>query len=265
MVTQINIDSKWGKDILDLADRFNNYAQKGSLRMVSFLIDKAFEVLSNDKNPNQLDAAYFLVQVRSLNPNLISPYISTLIDAKIGQKLLDSDQYIIPDYIKYPISDKHGTHVAFSESASDPKVIEDNETNHIEITDSDEIKDDEIESSETEAIDEGETQGGLLNWDINALITFKIIKNVQKINYDKIKSPIKKCAAGDGVFEKDDENIWRCKECGTAYHENCVKIIAILEGNCRICEAPLLEEGMQIDNIVEEVRPSESEEEENES
>ena len=261
MVTQINIDAKWGKDVLDLADRFNKYAQKGSLRMVSFLIDKAFEILSHDKNPNQLDAAYFLVQVRSLNPNLVSPYISTLIDAKIGQRLLESDEYLIPDYSKYPISDKYGANVVFSDATSSSQAHKDDEDITIEVTDSEEDKSDKAESSVMEVNEEGDTQGGLLNWDINTLITFKIIKNIEKITYDKIKSPIKKCAAGDGVFEKEDENIWSCKECGTSYHENCVKIIAILEGYCRICEAPLLEQEMQPDNVLEDMSPPESEEE----
>ncbi len=253
MVTQINIDTKWGKDILDLAEKFNNYAQKGSLRMVSFLIDKAFELLSNDKNPNQINAAYFLVQVRSLNPTLISPYISTLIDAKIGQKLLNSEEYIIPDYAKYPISDKYGQDIVFSDPSSNK---EEKETIEIVKAEAPEQK----EPDKKKNVEERETQGGLLTWDINALITFKIIKNVEEINYEKIKSPIKKCAAGDGVFEKEGDSIWRCTSCGTAYHENCVKIIAILEGFCRICEEPLLEEGMQIKNIDEDLLTSETEE-----
>jgi len=239
MVTPINIDIKWGKDILDLAEKFNNYAQKGSLRMVSFLIDKAFDILSDDKNPNQLDAAYFLVQIRSLNPSLISPYISTLIDAKIGQKLIENEEYIIPDYTRYPVSDKYGQGIIFSDPYSEPEE----EADDIEIIDS-EKKETEITLESKNDSEEGSTEGGLLDWDLKALLAFKVIKNIEKIKYDEIKSPIKKCAAGDGYFEKGDKNIWRCKECGTSYHENCVKIIAILEGQCRICDAPFMEKTM---------------------
>jgi ribosomal protein L37AE/L43A len=239
MVNQINIDLKWNKEVLELAGKFNDFAQKGSLRMVSFLIDKAFDILSNDKNPNQLDAAFFLVQVRSMNPKLISPYINTLIDAKIGQKLLESDEYLMPDYKRYPISDKYGDNI----------IIYDSESNSEEVVNvnGNEAEESEISEPDIKIDDEGETsgEGGLLSWEILDLLKYKVMKNVKKISFKDIKSPIKKCACGDGVFEVDDTNIWICTKCGTSYHENCVKIVAILEGNCRICEAALSDENMK--------------------
>ena len=36
--------------------------------------------------------------------------------------------------------------------------------------------------------------------------------------------------------------IWKCNECGTSYHENCAKLVALLEGRCRICEHPFINE-----------------------
>ncbi|MHA1273483.1 MAG: hypothetical protein ACTSQP_03155 [Promethearchaeota archaeon] len=210
----IILDEKWHKDVFEIGEKFNYYVKKGSLRMISFLIDKAFNILSDDNNPAQYDAAYLLKRIRAVNPKLISPYISVLLDAKIEKALLESDEYIVPNYIKYPHSsnEKSGT---IPDTADSQKQESSSKENGKELE---------------------EFDSDLLSWDFSELLKFNIIKNLKKITYSEIDSPIKKCACGDGVFEKDDKNLWQCTECKTAYHENCAKIVAIMEGKCRICE-----------------------------
>ncbi len=89
---------------------------------------------------------------------------------------------------------------------------------------------------------------GLLNWDLLKLIELKIIKNIKKISYDDIKSKlsVQKCSCADGVFDEKDTKIWACKKCDGPYHENCAKLVSILEGNCRICNVSFLEKKFKL-------------------
>jgi len=196
------------------------------MRMVSFLVDKAFNILSDDKHPAQYDAAAFLKRVRAVNPELVSSYVSELMDAKAEKALLSDERFIVPNYIKYPASEKSGDDILIYADEAD-RPAEGSEAEEIDI------------EQETE---KSQVEDNLLSWDLFELIKFNILKNLTKISFEEIDSPIKKCALGDGKFDRSDTDIWKCTECGTAYHSNCAKIVAILEGRCRICEVPFLVE-----------------------
>ena len=73
MTKLIILDEKWTKEVLEIATKFNEYAKKGSLRMISFLLDKAFNIISDDESPSQFEAAFFLQRVRAVNPKIITP------------------------------------------------------------------------------------------------------------------------------------------------------------------------------------------------
>ncbi len=209
MANLIIIDKNWKHQLKDIGKRFNNFAKKGSMRRVSILIDEVYDIAADDRHPSQQDALVFLLRVREVNQRLISRYVSALIDAKLQQ---DNDaNFLTPSPT---ISEMLMSNPSEGE---DPPVMNDSE----------EEKDD----------DSGD---GLLTWDMGELLKFKIIKDVYRIKYEKIKDQkLKKCACGDGVLDKNSI-IWSCKECGTAYHENCVKLVALLEGKCRICDHSFL-------------------------
>ncbi|MGV9204777.1 MAG: hypothetical protein ACOC44_12260 [Promethearchaeia archaeon] len=276
----IIIEEKWDDQVIEIAQKFNKYVKKHSMRMISFYLDKAFDIMADDTNESQYDAAYFLKRVRNLNPKLISSYMSALIDAKTEKEILSKEEYIVPDYSKYPVSksleesfinamiedDSASSH---TEEENDPHVVEtsDNEDEPV-VTTSDDIgskpqqqrkpkkveKEEERNNSEKYQGQEGpppeektqksqqSSESNIINWNIEKLIKFRIIKNLERIKYEQIESPIKKCALGDGVFDKKEDTIWQCKECKTAYHENCAKITAIFDGKCKICDAPFYRE-----------------------
>jgi len=231
MTNIIIIDDNWSEEILAIAKKFNHFAKKGSLRMVSFIIDKTFDILSDDKNPNQLNAAKLLQRIRTINPGLITPYISTLLDAKIGKSILDDDNFIVPDYTKYPVSDKSDDDNAIYESEG--------ENENISISNSIESSTDEELTEKNEASEVSDMGSAITTWKLTELIQFNIVKNLKHIKFIEIdrKSSSKKCSCADGYFEKDQSDIWACEKCGAPYHENCAKIVAIFEGKCRICEA----------------------------
>lgn len=229
MVNQIIIEENWHKEILEIANKFNEYAKKGSMRMMSFLLDKAFNILSEDKHKGNLDVAQMLMRIRAVNPEMITPYVSTLIDAKLGKAALEDPNFVVPDYIRYPASEKQDDEIkVYIENSEKEKNPSEGDPETIDVEEK--TQPDEVRSE-------------LLSWNIFELIKFNILKNLTKISYDEISSPIKKCACGDGAFERHTStDIWKCTECGTAYHENCVKIVALLEGECRICNEPFLVE-----------------------
>lgn len=242
MVNVIIVDESWSKEILDLANQFNYYAKMHALRMTSYTVDKAFDTASDDKNPKQLDAVKLLHRIGAVNPELISPYVKTLVDAKLGRSYFESKEFVTPNYSTYPSSKQSSANpVEYSVHTQDQESSKKASEEPSSVS---EIK---VESKETEGSKESkeneqkaDSESGLLSWNLAELIQFKILKNLVKINYSEIKSPIKKCATGDGEFDRTDSDLWKCTACGTAYHENCAKITAILEGKCRICEAPLL-------------------------
>ncbi|MHA1436380.1 MAG: hypothetical protein ACTSPD_02275 [Promethearchaeota archaeon] len=227
MTNQIKIDEKWNEKIRKLAKEFNNFAKLGSLRRISYLIDKTFDILSDDKDPNQYDAAKMLGVIRAFNPKLISSYMSTLIDAKVEKSYFESKDYITPDYLKYPISEK----------SEDDIII-------LNVQDGEKS---EKEQDKKEGNVDFEGKDMLINWPLLELIKFKIIKNLTKITYDEIDSELKKCACADGLFDKNSIDIWVCTECGAPYHENCAKLVALLEGDCRICNSTFLEEKIKVE------------------
>ncbi|MHA1149448.1 MAG: hypothetical protein ACTSR8_14520 [Promethearchaeota archaeon] len=235
MVKTIITDDNWQKEILEIANKFNDYAKKGSMRMMSFLLDKAFNILSDDRHKGNLDVAEFLKRVRASNPKMITPYVSTLIDAKLGKAALEDPNYVVPDYIRYPASEKQGDEIkVYLDEPKEKKVSDNSQTETIDVE----------KKTQPETV-----KSELLSWDMFELIKFNIIRNLTKITYDEIDSPIKKCASGDGAFDKKSTDIWKCTECGTAYHENCVKIISLLEGICRICSGSFLVESEKSSNM----------------
>ena len=204
--------------------------------------------------------------------------MNALIDAKIERDILSQKQYVVPDYSQYPVSqDLQETVINAvipndNEGQSDQPVTDDSNYSEIE-QDKNESEDDAIiiseenDSSQKQNIeitaesspntnkneagiaesphqvnnqetDEQQSDSNILTWDLKQLIEFRIVTNLEKILYENIESPIKKCAMGDGIFEKHEDSIWQCKKCKTAYHENCAKITAVFEGKCRICDAP---------------------------
>mgnify|MGYP006299618529 CR=1 FL=1 len=221
MANVIIIDENWTDKVLEIAEKFNKFAKQGSLRMLSSLIDEAFDLASNDENPQilQFHASKFLQRVRAVNQNMISPYVSELIDAKVARFYHQSDEYMIPGQVEPAKSTKNS-------------VIDVEE----------EIQEEGVKSDDhQESTGEHEEEDNLLNWDLQELMKYKIIKDVSKISYDQVDSKIKKCCCADGRFDKQDE-IWKCDKCGAPYHQNCVKIVGLLEGKCRICDHVFLVE-----------------------
>lgn len=66
--------------------------------------------------------------------------------------------------------------------------------------------------------------------------------HVRKVQYDPREMANRKCALGDGPLAGYDGTLWECTECGTIYHDACLKVQAIYTGICHICDAPLLPE-----------------------
>lgn len=231
MANLIIIDDNWNEEIMKLAERFNNFAKKGSMRMTSFLVDKAFEIAANDDDANRYDAARFLQRVRALNPKLISSYVSTLIDSRANSFYFENDEYVTPSYFRQSRRNKE-------EQDDDVIVIEDEEKRQDQAHGA--------ESSEQAEKDDVNSEAGLLSWKMEDLIKYQLVQGLEKSDFDSIKSPIKKCACGDGLLDRESD-IWICSECGTSYHENCAKIVAILEGACRICDAKFVNEEFEID------------------
>jgi len=248
MVKSVIINDDWKGEIANIALKFNNFAKKGSLRMASFIIDKLFDILSDDKDPNQYDAAQLLHRIRAVNPKLLSPYISTLVDAKLGKYYTESGAYITPDLAQFPMRNNYMDDIIIydDEKEEEEEEISLEEEKH---TETDKIVEEfHKDASETDPpeeqadqSDEDEENGGeLLSWDLMQLIQFNIVKNIKPITYDEVDTPTKKCTCADGKFEKGEEGIWACKECMAPYHQNCIKIVAILEGQCRICDNSFL-------------------------
>jgi rubrerythrin len=70
--------------------------------------------------------------------------------------------------------------------------------------------------------------------------------NVEKITPDDLEKVTQKCAFGDGEIldehGRTDGQIWRCKSCGTVYHENCLRVCLLTKGSCLICDAEYLQQ-----------------------
>ncbi len=64
--------------------------------------------------------------------------------------------------------------------------------------------------------------------------------NVKKTKYDPGSMKGRKCAMGDGELEGFEGQLWECMECHTIYHESCLKVQALFDGICKICDAPFL-------------------------
>jgi len=236
MVNSVIIDDNWKGEIRNITIKFNNFAKKGSMRMSTFIIDKLFDILSDDNDTNQIDAAKALQRIKAANPNLVSSYISTLLDAKIGQFCQNSSDYVTPDISKYPVTEHPRDQILVIEEQipSDDDSMRENPFENKK--DEPPAQDGLIESSQL-----AESSGGeLLSWDLMQLIQFKIVKNIKPITYEEIDTPTRKCTCADGKFSKGEEGVWACTECMAPYHENCIKIVSILEGRCRICEESFL-------------------------
>jgi hypothetical protein len=64
------------------------------------------------------------------------------------------------------------------------------------------------------------------------------VKHIQRVDLTpELRG--RKCAMGDGTFEDYDGPLYQC-ECGTLYHETCLKMQAIYAGQCQICDRPYL-------------------------
>ncbi|MHA1684725.1 MAG: hypothetical protein ACTSUE_27550 [Promethearchaeota archaeon] len=68
--------------------------------------------------------------------------------------------------------------------------------------------------------------------------------NLEIIQPNQLEKANQKCAFGDGEIllsgGVSDGDIWRCKKCGTVYHENCLRICLLTKGSCLICDEPYL-------------------------
>lgn len=237
MVNTVIIDDNWKGELRNIALKFNNFAKKGSLRMASFIIDKLFDVMSDDNNTNNHDAAQVLKRIRAVNPKLISPYISTLLEARLGQHYFQSGEYINPDHSRYPATRNPMNDIVIynDDNPSDEKKSEEKEEGSVTL-----VEYTEPEKQEKGSEQEEDAGGELLSWDLMQLLQFKIVKNIKPITYAEVDTPTRKCTCADGKFEKGEAGIWGCTKCMAPYHENCIKIVSILEGRCRICEESFL-------------------------
>lgn len=220
MTNFIIISDEWDEPILHLAKQFNKYAKTDELKKVTFTVDRIFKFLTDDKSPLQYQAAELLKHVRALNPELIPEYTSTLVDAKLRRHLLSSKEFVFPDHQKFPFQQTQKMYEPNSDEDEDIIIVGDDD-------------DDSDDAVEQESIVDM-----LMSISLVELIKEYGFLNLEKISFDKIESEIKKCACGDGELDKNDSGqLWRCKECHTVYHENCAKIVAIFESQCRICDA----------------------------
>jgi len=247
MVNTIIIDDSWKGELRNIAIKFNNFAKKGSLRMSSFIIDKLFDIVSDDKNSNHYDAAQVLKRIRAVNPKLVSPYISTLIEARLGQHYFESPEFVTPDHSRYPArrSPMNDVVIYADEKPSEKKKTKEKKTKEKKTKEKVEEKAAPVKYTAPEPQEESSEQeesagGELLSWDLMQLLQFKIVKGIKPITYNEVDTPSKKCTCADGKFAKGEEGIWACTKCMAPYHENCIKIVSILEGRCRICEESFL-------------------------
>ena len=223
MTNYIIIKDSWEDPILHLAKQFNKYVKTDELKKITFTIDRVFKILTDDNNPLQYQAADLLKHIRAVNNELIPEYTSTLVDAKLRRQLINSKDFVIPDYLNFPFSQKpeedEKITVLSIEQEDDIIIVEDEE--------------DDIDDS----VDDKSIFDVLLGIPIKELLSGYGFMNLEETKYDQINSKLKKCACGDGEFDENDQiPLWRCKECHTVYHENCAKVVAIFEGKCRICD-----------------------------
>lgn len=68
--------------------------------------------------------------------------------------------------------------------------------------------------------------------------------NLEIITKDDLEKSSQKCAYGDGkILDEHGNNhgdIWRCKQCKTVYHENCLRVCLIMKGSCQVCDVEFL-------------------------
>ncbi|MBD3188548.1 hypothetical protein GF325_17080 [Candidatus Bathyarchaeota archaeon] len=86
------------------------------------------------------------------------------------------------------------------------------------------------------------TQHAKEQFDIETIDLSRIeLLNLEVIKPKDLEKSTQKCAFGDGQILLDDGTsvgkIWRCKACGTVYHENCLRVCLLTKGCCMICDA----------------------------
>ncbi|HMF30312.1 MAG TPA: hypothetical protein VKK79_02790 [Candidatus Lokiarchaeia archaeon] len=221
----------WNIKVRALGEKFNQYVQRHSARLVSDLIEQLLRELDNPDPILRFDVASLLREIRDNNPGVIVYEYSQKIDKVLwGREKKESVPSAPP---------AAGTYEDYTGDSSTPAKLASQVNPQAGSRPAGEQSIGywtEEELASTQQQDEQQNEpANLLEFPVERLNLKNVHKVSMKADYAK-----RKCAMGDGEFEDYTEDLWECK-CGTLYHPECLKVQAIFTGTCAICERPFRE------------------------
>jgi hypothetical protein len=230
-VQQIPINPIWNVKVRALGEKFNQYVQRHSARLISDLVEQLLTELDNPDPVLRFDVALLLREIRERNEAIIVYEYSKKIDQVLfgegkGEPIRyagASNQYS---------EDFTGDLMRPTESKPPTMVVPPSVTPAADLG---YWTEEELAKNNQQPEQQGENEGGgenLMQMPIEALKLKNVHKVPMKTEYAK-----RKCAMGDGEFEDYSGELWECK-CGTLYHPACLKVQAIFSGTCVICDLP---------------------------
>ncbi|MBD3352691.1 MAG: hypothetical protein GF364_14485 [Candidatus Lokiarchaeota archaeon] len=237
MTLGIDIDPSWCSKVEKLVERFNNYAVKRSLNGISETLQSLINYMNTDTGRVRKESAEALDRIRIYNDHLITEHTSKLIDQalKENEDDPDYDQNSFAEYLESMVPEK--SRLVYEKPVEEELPPDYSEIDNIIETYGEKPKKIPVKSyePETKSFDEG--------GDLDALMALSIkdlkLRNVHRVEM-KEEFNTRKCALGDGEFKDYAGKIYQC-ECGTLYHETCLKIQAIYTGSCHICDRIFLD------------------------
>ncbi|MHA1732755.1 MAG: C1 domain-containing protein [Promethearchaeota archaeon] len=275
----IHVDPDWSKNVLLLAEKFNRYVQHKSVYNTSRVVDKLVGLLDSD-NIIRFEAAQVLSLIEQSNPEIITHHTMQRVNEILWSSPSSSPTYEdTGDYGEVPkiVHQDQPFSTFGTDFGTTGNVFIKREDDVERWPFQNEVFDEGDEDSEFDGGwgEEADSGGGRgqeqEQWtEVNLaassqeyevfdpdedgqqaetpeMLMAKPVSqlgliNVKKTRYDPSSMKGRKCAMGDGVLEGFEGQLWECKECGTIYHESCLKVQAIFEGICKICDAPFLKE-----------------------
>jgi hypothetical protein len=193
--------------------------------------------MNQDLGRLRKESAEALSNIRMFNPHLFIESTNRAIDQALAENTsqVSYDQGSFADYLA-AMAPKESKFIIKKPKYTEFKPDYSEIDGYLEKF-SDEPKELQVSESEIQSLeDENKSydEGG----DMDALLSLSIedlkLKHIKKVEMqeDFLK---RKCALGDGEMKDYDGPLYQC-DCGTLYHETCLKIQAIYTGKCAICE-----------------------------
>ncbi|MHA1849125.1 MAG: hypothetical protein ACTSYS_00605 [Promethearchaeota archaeon] len=194
---------KWHKKVLKLADEYNKFVKKKKNEKIEEVLIKIEDGIIQEKDQKIRKDFAYLVQ---------------LIEERHDESIFHPDILNLEDYLLGGKAGGDDQTLVFRMPGEDPVV---------------------------QSVEEQKESKEQFNIETIDLDRIELI-NLEKITPSQLEKPTQKCAFGDGqVLDEKGQplgNIWRCKACGTVYHENCLRVCLLTKGSCIICDKPYLKE-----------------------